>query len=171
MYFSLTRSKCPRGTVRAVLESTLGDYGFDAEATSHRLEAFMAVQNTYLSTFQSLGALGLLLGTVGLAVVQLRSVLERRGELALMRAVGFRRRRLAGMVLLENTALLVGGLATGAIAALIAILPQLVGGSATTPWLSLAATLIAVLAVGLTAGLLAVRATLRAPLIPALREE
>jgi hypothetical protein len=75
------------------------------------------------------------------------------------------------MVLLENTALLVGGLATGTIAALIAILPQLVGGSASTPWLSLAATLIAVLAVGLTAGLLAVRATLRAPLIPALREE
>ena len=29
----------------------------------------MAVQNTYLSTFQSLGGLGLLLGTVGLAVV------------------------------------------------------------------------------------------------------
>jgi putative ABC transport system permease protein len=169
--FLVDAKRASPSAVRTVLESTLGDYGFDAEPTSRRLEAFMAVQNTYLSTFQSLGALGLLLGTVGLAVVQLRSVLERRGELALMRAVGFRRRRLAGMVLLENTALLVGGLATGAIAALIAILPQLVGGSATTPWLSLAATLITVLAVGLTAGLLAVRATLRAPLIPALREE
>lgn len=169
------RSAEKKGTVpfavRTVLESTLGDCGFDAEPTSRRLEAFMAVQNTYLSTFQSLGALGLLLGTVGLAVVQLRSVLERRGELALMRAVGFRRRRLAGMVLLENTALLVGGLATGAFAAMIAILPQLAGRSASTPWLSLAGTLIAVLAVGLTAGLVAVRATLRAPLIPALREE
>ena len=57
-----------------------------------QLAQFLAVQNTYLSTFQSLGALGLLLGTIGLAVVQLRSVLERRGELALMRAGGFRSR-------------------------------------------------------------------------------
>ncbi|HEV3417282.1 MAG TPA: FtsX-like permease family protein [Pirellulales bacterium] len=157
--------------VRQAMDSALGDYGFDAEPTSRRLDAFMAVQNTYLSTFQSLGGLGLLLGTVGLAVVQLRSVLERRGELALMRAVGFRRRRLAGLVMLENTALLLAGLLTGIIAALVAILPQLIGGSATTPWLWLAGTLILVLVVGLSAGLLAVRATLRAPLIPALREE
>ncbi len=112
-----------------------------------------------------------MLGTIGLAVVQLRSVIERRGELALMRAVGFRRRRLAGMVLLENAALLIGGLAIGVIAALVAILPQLLSGHATTPWLSLAGTLGIVLAFGLTAGLLAVRATLRAPLVPALRDE
>jgi ABC-type antimicrobial peptide transport system permease subunit len=161
----------PVQEVRTALELTLGDYGFDAEPTSKRLEAFMAVQNTYLSTFQSLGTLGLLLGTVGLAVVQLRSVLERRGELALMRAVGFRRRRLAGMVMLENAALLIGGLATGTVAALIAILPQLIRGSAGAPWLSLAATLAMVVIVGLIAGTLAVRTTLRAPLIPALREE
>jgi ABC-type antimicrobial peptide transport system permease subunit len=157
--------------VRAALESTLADYGFDAEPASKRLEAFMAVQNTYLSTFQSLGALGLLLGTIGLAVVQLRSVLERRGELALMRAIGFRRRRLAAVVMLENAALLIGGLATGIIAAVVAILPQFIGGSAGTPWFSLAATLAVVLIVGLVAGTLAVLATLRAPLIPALREE
>ena len=139
------------------------DYGFAAESTFARLASFMAVQNTYLSTFQSLGALGLLLGTIGLAVVQLRSVLERRGELALMRAVGFRRRRLGEMLLLENAALLLGGLATGVIAALVAILPQLLAGGASTPWLTLAATLGIVLVVGLAAGLLAVRATTRAP--------
>ena len=34
------------------------------------------MQNTYLSTFQSLGGLGLLLGTIGLAALQLRNVLE-----------------------------------------------------------------------------------------------
>ena len=39
------------------------------------------------------------MGTFGLAAVQLRSVLERRGELALLRAVGFRRRLLAALVL------------------------------------------------------------------------
>ena len=154
--------------IRGIYESALGDYGFDVEPTAQKLAQFMAVQNTYLSTFQSLGGLGLLLGTIGLAVVQLRSVLERRGELALMRAAGFRRQRLAAMVMLENAALLLGGLIIGIAAALVSILPQLAAGGATVPWAWLLATLALVLAVGLTAGLTAVRSALRAPLIPAL---
>ena len=138
---------------------------------SGRLAGFFAVQNTYLSTFQSLGGLGLLLGTFGLATVQLRSVLERRGELALMRAAGFRRTLLARLVMIENALLLIGGLGVGVAAALVAVLPHWLGGGAGVPWLSLAATLAVVLLVGLAAGGLAVRATLRAELLPALREE
>lgn len=161
----------PVDQVRQALESTLGDYGFDAETTRGRLAGFFAVQNTYLSTFQSLGGLGLLLGTFGLATVQLRSVLERRGELALMRATGFRRMLLARLVMIENALLLVGGLGVGIAAALVAVLPHWLSGGAEIPWLSLAATLAVVLIVGLAAGLLAVRATLRAELLPALREE
>ena len=157
--------------VRDVLEESLEDYGFDAQSTAEVLAGYMAVQNTYLSTFQSLGGLGLLLGTVGLAVVELQSVVERRSELALMQAVGFRRRRLALMVLLENALLLVAGLAVGLAAALVAVLPHLVGGEAALPWNMLLATLAAVLVVGLAAGLLAVRAVLRAELLPALRAE
>jgi len=157
--------------VARVLERTLGDYGFVTETTSQRLAAFQAVENTYLSTFQSLGGLGLLLGTFGLAAVQLRSVLERRGELALLRATGFRRRLLAGMVILENAMLLVAGLGCGVLSAAVAVLPHLVGGRASIPWASLAATLGLVLAVGLLAGLAAVRSALRAPLVAALGGE
>jgi ABC-type antimicrobial peptide transport system permease subunit len=158
-------------TLQDEFESSLSDFGFDVEKTSDRLADFMAVQNTYLSTFQSLGGLGLLLGTFGLATVQLRNVLERRGELALMRATGFRRRRLGELVMLENAALLSFGLGTGILAALVAILPNLLRGDASIPWLSLAGTLVLVLAVGLLAGMAAVRATLRAPLLEALRGE
>src|SRR4029078_9338483 len=99
--------------VAGALEEGLGVFGFDAQKTTERLAEFLAVQNTYLSTFQSLGGLGLLLGTFGLATVQLRNVLERRGELALLRATGFRRRRLAQLVMIENGLLLLGGLAVG----------------------------------------------------------
>jgi ABC-type lipoprotein release transport system permease subunit len=158
-------------TLQDTFEMALSDYGVDVERTRDRLAGFMAVQNTYLSTFQSLGGLGLLLGTVGLAVVQLRNVLERRGELALLRATGFRRRRLGEMVMLENAALLCFGLGTGIVAALVAILPQLLMGEASVPWLPLALTLLLVLAAGLLAGLFAVRATVRAPLLAALRGE
>ena len=132
----------------------------------------LAVQNTYLSTFQSLGGLGLLLGTFGLAAVQLRSVLERRGELALLRAAGFRRATLAAMVMLENGLLLIGGLGVGVaggvggrVAASVEprrVDPLAVAGRHARPWCLL---------VGLLAGLAAVRAALRAPLLGALREE
>jgi ABC-type antimicrobial peptide transport system permease subunit len=131
----------------------------------------LAVQNTYISTFQSLGAIGLLLGTVGLAAVQLRSVFERRKELALLRAAGFRRWRLGEMVLLENLLLLVGGLATGTIAALITVLPHMLASGARVPLADLAVMLGVVLVVGVLVGLIAVRATLRAPLVAALRGE
>jgi ABC-type antimicrobial peptide transport system permease subunit len=158
-------------TIQRDLEHSLGDYGFAAEPTARRLERFFAVQNTYLSTFQSLGGLGLLLGTFGLATAQLRGVMERRGELALMRAAGFRRARLAMLVLIENALLLLGGLALGCFAALVALAPSLIAEDASIPWRSLAGTLAAVLIFGLAAGLIAVRATSRAELLPALRGE
>jgi ABC-type antimicrobial peptide transport system permease subunit len=155
--------------VERILERSLGDFGLWTQTTSQRLAAFQAVENTYLSTFQSLGGLGLLLGTFGLGAVQLRSVLERRRELALLRATGFRRRLLAGMVTLENAMLLAAGLACGVLSAAVAVLPHLWTGSASIPWASLAATLGLVLAVGLAAGWAAVRSAIRAPLLAALR--
>jgi len=127
------------------------------------------VQNTYLSTFQSLGSLGLLLGTFGLAAVQLRNVLERRGELAVLRAAGFRRRRLAHMVMLETAVLLLGGLSAGVAAALVAVLPRWLADEASLPLTGLTTMLCLVLIAGLVSGLAAVRAALRAPLLPALR--
>ena len=92
-----------------MLEDRLSDQGFDVTDSQPILAGLMALQNTYLRTFQSLGALGLLLGTFGLAAVQMRSVLERRGEMGLLRAAGFRRRRLSLLVLLENIMLLLAG--------------------------------------------------------------
>jgi putative ABC transport system permease protein len=159
----------PTEELAALLETQFEDYGFDAVDARQRLADLLAVQNTYLSTFQSLGALGLLLGVVGLSVVQLRSIIERRSELALLQATGFRRRRLAWMVLAENLVLLVGGLAIGSLAALAAVLPHALTSQAGTSWGTLAILLAIVAAVGSLAGWLASRTVLRAPLIPALR--
>jgi len=165
---------CPAGetvAVRAALERTLGDYGFTAEPVADYLAGYLAVPNTYLSTFQSLGGLGLLLGTLGLAVVQWRGVVERRRELAVLRAVGLRRRAIAWLVMAENGLLLVAGLACGVAAAAVAVLPHLLSGDASIPFASLAGTLAIILLVGLAAGGLAVRAAVAAPLVEALREE
>jgi len=155
----------------ANLEERFGDYGFDAVSTAARLAAFHRVENTYLSTFQTLGALGLLLGTIGLAALLVRNVLERRREMALLTAIGYSARRLGVIVLVEHAMLLAAGLVMGALAAALAVAPALAaraGGG--VPVTSLVIMLAAVLAVGLAATVAATFAALRLPLLPALRE-
>jgi len=129
------------------------------------------VQNTYLSTFQVLGGLGLLLGSIGLGVVVLRNVLERRGELALLLAVGFRARTVKWLVVSEHGALLLLGLLSGILAALVAVLPGLLAPGAERHYTSLAATLGAVLVSGALWTWVAAGLALRGPLLNALRNE
>ncbi|MEO0529658.1 MAG: ABC transporter permease [Planctomycetota bacterium] len=157
--------------IAAELEDTLSDYGFDAVDAQGRLAGFLAVQNTYLSTFQSLGGLGLLLGAVGLAIAQFRNLLERRGELALMRASGFAKPRLRRLVLLENLTLLGIGLAAGAIAAAATLAPLAAASEARPPWLSAIALIAATIAIGLVAARLAAGRALSRPVTAALRVE
>ena len=45
--------------IATALEDRLSDFGFDVVATAERLANFHRVENTYLSTFQMLGGLGL----------------------------------------------------------------------------------------------------------------
>ena len=170
-YFLFSGAAGQEAKAAAALEDRLSDQGFDAKNARELLADLMAVQNTYLSTFQALGALGLVLGTFGLAAVQVRSVLERRGELGLLRAAGFARSRLSRLVMLENIALLLGGLAIGIIAALVAVLPHALFGGARPPLAELAIMLGIVAVVGCIVGWLSVRSTLQAPLIAALRGE
>jgi ABC-type lipoprotein release transport system permease subunit len=153
------------------LERSLADFGFDVVSTAERLESYHRVENTYLSTFQSLGALGLLLGTAGLAAVLLRNVLERARELALLRAVGYNSGQLRSMVLAEHLLLLVAGLMTGALCAGVAILPALIERGDRLPGASMALLLAMVFAAGLAATVAATAAALRTSLLAALKAE
>jgi len=146
------------------LARTLEDKGFEAVPAWRRLAEFSAVENTYLGIFQALGGLGLLLGSVGLAIVVLRNVLERRSELALLQAVGFERRALQWLVLSEHWLLVLLGVASGLIAALVAVWPAHGGGVPVV-------TLMALAAGGLVWCWLAARTALRGPLLKALRNE
>jgi hypothetical protein len=157
--------------VRRILEDRFSDQGLIATDTRDLLADLLAVQNTYLWTFQSLGGLGLLLGTLGLVAVQLRSVFERRSELALLRAVGFAPQRIASLVMLEHLLVLLGGLGVGLLAALVAVFPHVWTGGAQPPIRTLSGVLILILAVGMITGSMAVRRIARAPVLDALRGE
>jgi hypothetical protein len=135
--------------IRRRLSQELDSFAVTVESTSDRLAAYRQVANTYLSTFLTLGSLGLLLGTVGLAVVLLRSLVERRSELALLSAVGFPPARRLGLVLGENVSLLIVGLLAGTACALVGVLPAVVSAGRTIRLSGLLAALAAVLLSGL----------------------
>jgi putative ABC transport system permease protein len=158
-------------SIAATLDDALSDYGFDVVSTPERLAAYHRVENTYLSTFQALGGLGLLLGTLGLGAVLLRNVMERRKELALLRAVGYRPEHLRTMVIAENAYLLIAGTLIGAVSALVAILPAFLQRGGHLPNPSLALLLLAVPVAGMAASLIAVRMVARAPLLETLHAE
>lgn len=170
-YFLIDAPTDNTGPVALLLEDSLSQFGFDTTSTATKIAGYLMVQNTYLSTFQMLGGLGLLLGTVGLGIVLVRNVIERRGELATLRAFGFRRAFLSRMVLIENAFLLAIGVTIGSLSALIAIAPRYLLGAMEVPWGLLLPTLGAVLAVGMLASIVAVYGALRTPLLPALKAE
>ena len=155
----------------AAIDASAAPLGADAMETQARLAEFHAVENTYLSTFQTLGGLGLLVGTVGLAAVVLRNVLERRRELALLGAVGYGRAHIFTIVVAENLLLLGWGLAIGAACALIAIAPAIAGRGRSSAISAGALLLVTVFFAGLLSSVVATRAALRGPLVEALRSE
>jgi ABC-type antimicrobial peptide transport system permease subunit len=158
-------------TVSATLTRGLEDVGLSVTPTAERLAAFNTVENTYLSIFAALGGLGLLLGSAGLGVIVLRNVLERRGELALLRAVGLNHRALHRLVFSEHALLLSLGLLVGTASALVAVLPALRSPGANVPYASLALTLLAVFVSGFAWTWAAAAFALRGPLLDALRNE
>jgi len=170
-FFLIETAPANAAAVTAALDTALSDYGFDVTSTADRLAAYHRVENTYISTFQMLGALGLVLGTVGLAAVLARNVLERRRELALLAAFGYRRASLAVMIIAENALVLTAGLAIGAVCAQVAIVPAIASRGGHVAALSMAVWLMVILITGLAAVALSSLLMMRLPLLPALRSE
>lgn len=170
-YFLIAAASNPSSSVASVLENRLGDVGMDVTDASELLSGMLAVQNTYLRTFQSLGGLGLLLGTIGLAVAQLRSVLERRQELAVLRAIGFTRKRIASIVMSETLSLLLLGIGCGVICAVIAVLPHAILNGIQPPILEPLLMVLGIIVFGICAGFIAVSRVSRMPLLESLRSE
>jgi ABC-type antimicrobial peptide transport system permease subunit len=132
--------------LRNRLETSSRDVGGRVEITRDVLAAFHQIENTYIAIFTVLGSLGVVLGSLGLAIVVARNLRERRGEFAVMTAIGIPRRVLGRMVFSEFGRLVLWGIAIGTVASAIAVFP-----SAT----SLPAGPTLVLVVGLLAGIVA----------------
>lgn len=155
--------------VRAVLGRTVNPQRPDEVLVSKPSDALAAqrlVEEAYSSLFVGLGAVALLVGGIGVANTMVISVLERRREIGLRRALGATRRHILVQFLAESVLLTGIGTAAGiglgiAVTAGYALSE---GWPATLPPLALVSGLGVAVVIGLLAGVYpAVRATRLAP--------
>ncbi|WP_163711651.1 ABC transporter permease [Mangrovibacterium lignilyticum] len=113
------------GEEEASLKSAFRNYGIELMPSQERLLLFYQIENTYLNIFLMLGALGLLIGTIGLAIVIFRSLFEQRSVFALLEAVGFTRAKIRRISLKGHLLLVLMALLIGLIPAVLSALPSL----------------------------------------------
>jgi ABC-type antimicrobial peptide transport system permease subunit len=152
-----------------VLKERFSNYGFYVVPAEERLASFFEVTNTYLSVFTILGAFGMVLGVAGLGLMLLRNYSHRKREFALLVATGFSLSVLRGMVMREQIKILVMGISTGVISAIIATLPSLKGGSEIPAGL-LVIMILSIFFTGLAALAVSVKAIRNDDLIASLRK-
>jgi len=127
------------------LRNVFRDWGWEMTTTVQRLMEFNSVTNNYLSIFLALGALGLMLGTVGLSVVLARTLLERRKEIAVMYTMGFTQKQVTGLFVREYLLLLSCGISIGFVAAVVAVLPNFLSSGSDISFLTVFLIILAIL--------------------------
>jgi putative ABC transport system permease protein len=138
----------------------------DVSRPSDALEARAAAKTAFTSLFLGLGAVALLVGGVGIANVMVISVLERRSEIGLRRALGAAKGHIRVQFLAESLMLAATGGAAGvALGTLITVVYAANRGwSAVVPWYVPFGGIALAIAIGAVAGLYpAMRAARLAP--------
>ncbi len=136
-------------SVQSELLRVFRDYGIDLKPADEKLAEFNSIENTYLSIFLVMGALAMLLGTIGLAIILARNLQEQRSGIALLRAVGFSSYRILRLVFFEYSALLLAGTLAGGIPALVSVLPGLLNKTSEVSPLFLISILFLLIASGM----------------------
>jgi len=140
----LATTEKPPVNARTDLQRSLTDLGATITPTAERLAAFHGVENTYISIFNVLGGLGVILGSAGLGLVTARNLAERKDEFAMLHTIGIPTKVIRSTISKEVRNLILASLLIGLTAALISILPSLPkqpSPGVTLGWIAALATL------------------------------
>ena len=167
-YFGLAPGVDPED-MAAKLESAFLRNGLDAQSIQEVVDDTIAANMTFNRLIQGFLGLGLLVGVAALGVISARAVVERRQQIGVMRAIGFRREMVQAAFLLESSFVALTAIVVGTVLGLLLAWnivddtrqqPSWSGMSLYVPWLNLLVVFLAVYAIALLATLLpAVRAS------------
>lgn len=119
--------------IKQLLTNDLSDFGIELTETSARLAQFYSVTNTYLSIFMILGGLGVIIGTIGLGIMLLRNMIDRKNELVLLNSIGFANSQVSKIIIIENLVLVFWGMMIGIVSAMVGILPSFLSKAFSIP--------------------------------------
>lgn len=97
------------------LESALATSGIEADSVQELLDAASGQSKAFNRMFQAFMALGLVVGIAGLGVVAFRSVVERRQQIGMLRAIGYQRASVSLTFLLESSFVASMGILSGVV--------------------------------------------------------
>ena len=101
-----------KGVARS-MEASFLEHGMDTDVLEEKLEKEAAAAKTFFRLFIGFMALGLLVGVAALGVVSTRAVVERRQQIGVLRAIGYRRRMIQLSFLLESSFIALLGILIG----------------------------------------------------------
>jgi putative ABC transport system permease protein len=93
--------------------------GLEATALEEELGDVVALNETFNYIVQGFLGLGLIVGVAALGVISARTVVERRQEIGVMRAIGFDRRMVQLSFLVESSMVALAGIGLGTLLGLI----------------------------------------------------
>lgn len=153
------------------LQTGMRNYGPEIVCTTDRLLLFYTVENTYLNIFLMLGALGLLIGTLGLGILIFRITFEQIPEYTLLLFLGFSKPIIQQMVMREKFFLITFSVLIGLIPSVLSGLPTLMSSLYASLWVWLPAISVLVIFCGAVFSFVAIRMAFRQNLVQALRNE
>jgi putative ABC transport system permease protein len=116
--FKLADGVDPEATA-AAMESEFFTYGMEADSIASLLEKRSAIYFSVLSLLQAFVALGLVVGIAAIGVISIRAVIERRHEIGVLRAIGYRRGTVQLSFIIESSIIAVLGILIGTTLALL----------------------------------------------------
>jgi putative ABC transport system permease protein len=132
-YFDLAPGVDAR-TAASQLESEFLANGLEAEALEEVLDDAVDIQMTFNWLIQGFMGLGLVVGVAALGVISARAVVERRQQIGIMRAIGFRRKMIQLSFLLESSFVALTAIVVGTLLGLIVTWNIVADISATASW-------------------------------------
>jgi putative ABC transport system permease protein len=117
-YIKLASGAGPNADARAI-ESTMSASGVQADGIRHLIDESAAQDRAFTRMFQGFMALGLIVGIVALGVIAFRSVVERRQQIGMLRAIGYQTGTVALTFVLESSFIALMGILSGMVGGVI----------------------------------------------------